>query len=181
MQKNPTRRQDFFVDRRFAPQSRRTASLKVEGSLLSFDFRLLSSKLRLSTQFVVLIVEDELVQGLVRSLRLEGGLVCSDRRDVLHTSLSSACSGCEHRLLLTLVSRELGTGVRVRLADVQVRAVRACRRRFTVRTNQVIAVVVAIHFLRFCQATLHVLDTWSIGYFSHRVRHLVARTESQIH
>ena len=73
----------------------------------------------------------------------------------------SGSYGCEGCTCSSLLLRQLATGlvIHVRLADVDASAVRVSGWRGTVSTNQIVTMTVTIHFLRFCQASLYILDT----------------------
>ncbi len=95
---------------------------------------------------------------------------CLVLRDLLEIRLAEfhclancgeACTSVQRaRRLTDLVA------VGVRLTDVQTRTIGALGRSRAVRTDQVLAVAVAIYFLRFCQGALYELNTRRIGYFS---------------
>ena len=104
------------------------------------------------------------VEGFLTSCRVllccESLLVGTDRGEVNR----AICDGCFH-CCEAGTSRDLlggqstGTLVGFTLTDVQTRAVRILGRCGTVGTDEVITVVVAVHFLGFCQGTLNILDT----------------------
>ena len=62
--------------------------------------------------------------------------------------------------------RRSGAFVGIRFADVEARTVGVGSGRFTVSSDEVIAVVMAIDLFGFREGTLDILDTRRVGYFS---------------
>ena len=134
------------------------------------------SRSALRSVLLVVLVSADFPEVLRQGLATAGGVALREERGVvlvdLHEVFTTQCHCLAYRIEACpdeqLLCRRIGrANVRLSLADVHAGAVGVGGCSLAVRTDEVIAVLVAVLFLRLCKATLCVLDTRRIGYYCH--------------